>query len=192
MAKDTLADLLLFYSAKEQKMITLDEYLAAAPAGDRSPSSTPRATRSSAWPHMPLVTTVLGQGLRRAAVRPGRRRVLHDGHGHLLGEHAVDGDEENKQPYFIKNVELRVALGLTTDEEKKEAEEATETNAELFGVMREALGGKVERVGRFHPPHRCAGRGHERGRRVAGHGAGAEEPARCTDGLPEMHLGAGE
>ena len=33
MAKDTLADLLLFYSAKEQKMITLDEYLAAAPAG---------------------------------------------------------------------------------------------------------------------------------------------------------------
>ena len=61
------------------------------------------------------------------------------------GEHAVDGDEENKQPYFIKNVGSE-DLGLTTDEEKKEAEEATESNAELFDVMREALGEKVERV----------------------------------------------
>ncbi len=64
MAKDTLGDLLLFYSAKQQKMITLDEYLAAAPAGAESifyaagdslerlaaTSSTPRATRWSAWP----------------------------------------------------------------------------------------------------------------------------------------------
>lgn len=61
------------------------------------------------------------------------------------GEHAVDGDEESKQPYFIKNVGSE-DLGLTTDEEKKEAEEATESNAELFDVMREALGEKVERV----------------------------------------------
>ena len=61
------------------------------------------------------------------------------------GEHAVDGDEENKQPYFIKNVGSE-DLGLTTDEEKKEAEEATESNAELFGIMQEALDGKVERV----------------------------------------------
>ena len=44
------------------------------------------------------------------------------------GEHAVDGDEENKQPYFIKNVGSE-DLGLTTDEEKKEAEEATELSA---------------------------------------------------------------
>ena len=56
------------------------------------------------------------------------------------GEHAVDGDEENKQPYFIKNVGSE-DLGLTTDEEKKEAEEATESNAELFGIMQEALDG---------------------------------------------------
>lgn len=49
MAKDTLGDLLLFYSAKEQKMITLDEYLAAAPPAP-IPSSTPRAIRWSVWP----------------------------------------------------------------------------------------------------------------------------------------------
>ena len=35
------------------------------------------------------------------------------------GEHAVDGDVENKQPYFIKNVGSE-DLGLTTDEEKKD------------------------------------------------------------------------
>ena len=61
------------------------------------------------------------------------------------GEHPVDGDDENKQPYFIKNVGAE-DLGLTSEEEKKLAEEATESNAELFDAMREALGDKVERV----------------------------------------------
>ena len=37
-------------------------------------------------------------------------------------------------------------LGLTTEEEKKEAAEATEENRELFDVMAEALGGRVEKV----------------------------------------------
>ena len=62
------------------------------------------------------------------------------------GEHAVDGDEENKQPYVHQERGAPSDLGLTTDEEKKEAEEATESNAELFGIMQEALDGKVERV----------------------------------------------
>ena len=50
MLKDELADLLLFYSAKEQKMVTLAEYLEAMPAEARSPSTTPRATAPTAWP----------------------------------------------------------------------------------------------------------------------------------------------
>ena len=37
-------------------------------------------------------------------------------------------------------------LGLTTEEEKKQAEEATEENADLFGAIKEALGDKVEKV----------------------------------------------
>ena len=52
MLKDQLADLLLFYSAKQEKLVTLDEYLEAAPA-DRRPSTTPPARASSAWPRCP-------------------------------------------------------------------------------------------------------------------------------------------
>ena len=143
MAKDTLGDLLLFYSAKEQKMITLDEYLAAAPPGADSIfyAAGDSLERLAA---MPLVTTVLAKGYDVLLCEQDVDEFCMMAMG-TYGEHAVDGDEENKQPYFIKNVGSE-DLGLTTDEEKKEAEEATESNAELFDVMREALGEKVERV----------------------------------------------
>ena len=143
MAKDTLGDLLLFYSAKEQKMITLDEYLAAAPPGADSIfyAAGDSLERLAA---MPLVTTVLAKGYDVLLCDQDVDEFCMMAMG-TYGEHAVDGDEENKQPYFIKNVGSE-DLGLTTDEEKKEAEEATESNAELFDVMREALGEKVERV----------------------------------------------
>lgn len=52
MKADELADLLLFWSAKEQKMITLAEY-AKGMLEDRRPSTTPPATRVSAWPRCP-------------------------------------------------------------------------------------------------------------------------------------------
>lgn len=143
MAKDTLGDLLLFYSAKQQKMITLDEYLAAAPAGADSIfyAAGDSLERLAA---MPLVTTVLAKGYDVLLCDQDVDEFCMMAMG-TYGEHAVDGDEESKQPYFIKNVGSE-DLGLTTDEEKKEAEEATESNAELFDVMREALGEKVERV----------------------------------------------
>ena len=143
MAKDTLADLLLFYSAKQQKMITLDEYLADAPAGADSIffAAGDSLERLAA---MPLVTTVLAKGYDVLLCDQDVDEFCMMAMG-TYGEHAVDGDEENKQPYFIKNVGSE-DLGLTTDEEKKEAEEATESNAELFGIMQEALDGKVERV----------------------------------------------
>ncbi len=47
MLKDKLADLLLFYSAKQDKLITLAEYLEAC-RRTRRPSTTRPANRSSA------------------------------------------------------------------------------------------------------------------------------------------------
>ena len=143
MAKDTLADLLLFYSAKQRKMITLDEYLADAPAGADAIfyAAGDSIERLAA---MPLVTTVLAKGYDVLLCDADVDEFCMMAMG-TYGEHAVDGDEEAKQPYFIKNVGAE-DLGLTTDEEKKEAEEATESNAELFDVMREGLADKVERV----------------------------------------------
>lgn len=143
MAKDVLGDLLLFYSAKQKKLITLDEYLADAPAGADSifyaaGDSLERLAQ------MPLVTTVLAKGYDVLLCDQDVDEFCMMAMG-TYGEHAVDGDEGNQQPYFIKNVGAE-DLGLTTDEEKKQAEEATESNAALFDVMREALEGRAERV----------------------------------------------
>ncbi|MEY8339932.1 molecular chaperone HtpG [Adlercreutzia muris] len=143
MAKDALADLLLFYSAKQQKMITLDEYLADAPAGADAIFYAAGDSRER-LASMPLVTTVLAKGYDVLLCDADVDEFCMMAMG-TYGEHAVDGDDENKQPYFIKNVGAE-DLGLTTEEEKKEAEEATESNAELFAAMGEALQGKVERV----------------------------------------------
>ena len=131
-----------FYSAKQQKMITLDEYLADAPAGADSIFFA-AGDSLDRLASMPLVTTVLAKGYDVLLCDQDVDEFCMMAMG-TYGEHAVDGDEENKQPYFIKNVGSE-DLGLTTDEEKKEAEEATESNAELFGIMQEALDGKVER-----------------------------------------------
>ena len=61
MLKDQLADLLLFYSAKQEKLVTLDEYLEAAPADQKAiyyaaGESVERLAK------MPIVKTVLGKG----------------------------------------------------------------------------------------------------------------------------------
>ncbi len=143
MAKDTLADLLLFYSAKQQKMITLDEYLADAPAGADAIFYAVGDSRER-LANMPLVTTVLAKGYDVLLCTEDVDEFCLMAMG-TYGEHAVDGDEDNKQPYFIKNVGAE-DLGLTTEEEKKQAEEATESNAALFDVMREALDGRAEKV----------------------------------------------
>ena len=72
MLKDQLADLLLFYSAKQEKLVTLDEYLEAAPADQKAiyyaaGESVERLAK------MPIVKTVLGKGydVLRAAQEAG-------------------------------------------------------------------------------------------------------------------------
>ena len=142
MAKDTLADLLLFYSAKQQKMITLDEYLADAPEGADAIFYAAGDSKER-LAQMPLVTTVLAKGYDVLLCDQDVDEFCMMAMG-TYGERPAEGDEA-PQPYFIKNVGSE-DLGLTSEEEKKQAEEATESNADLFKAMAEALDGKVERV----------------------------------------------
>ena len=58
---DLIADLLLFYSAKEKKMVTLDEYLAAAPV-DQDSIFYAAGDSVDRLAKMPIVTTVLSKG----------------------------------------------------------------------------------------------------------------------------------
>ncbi len=147
MAKDVLADLLLFYSAKQMKMITLDEYLADAPAdSDAIYFATGDSIERMA--QMPIVTTVLAKGHDVLLCNENVDEFCMMALGSYSNDSVVslgDDGESTPKTFTLKNVGGD-DLGLTSEEEKKEAEEATTENSDLFGVMKEALGEKVEKV----------------------------------------------
>ncbi len=147
MAKDVLADLLLFYSAKQKKMITLDEYLADAPAdSDAIYFATGDSVERMA--QMPIVTTVLAKGHDVLLCNENVDEFCMMALGSYSNDSVVslgDDGESTPKTFTLKNVGGD-DLGLTSEEEKKEAEEATTENSDLFEVMKEALGEKVEKV----------------------------------------------
>ncbi len=142
MNKDTLSDLLLFYSAKQQKMITLAEYAASAPEGQEAVyyaagDSVERLAK------MPIVTTVLGRGHDVLLCTQDVDEFCMTAMADYAVADADDADSLTAWPF--KNV-AGGDLGLESEEEKKEAETATEENKDLFSAMKEVLGDKVEKV----------------------------------------------
>ncbi len=144
MARETLADLLMFYSAKQQKMITLDEYIADAPA-DAEAIYFAAGDSKERLAQMPIVTTVLAKGydVLLCDENVDEFCMMALGHHASTREVALEGEEPKQWP--LKNVGGE-DLGLTTEAEKEKAEETTKENAELFDAMKEALDGKVEKV----------------------------------------------
>ena len=135
-----LKDLLLFYSAKQQKMVTLDEYTEAMPAEQK------------------YIYFAAGDSTDRLAKLPAAELVLDKGYDVLLctedvdefclqilhSAEAKDADGKDRTVEF-KNVNSG-DLGLESEEEKKAAEQATADNKELFDAMTAALDGKVKAV----------------------------------------------
>ena len=163
MKADELADLLLFYSAKEQKMVTLAEYAKAIPADQKAIYYAAGDSRER-LSKMPVVTGVLARGydvlLLTADVDEFTFQAMRSYHAHDLpkvyeddaareaAEKAVaDGAEPETEDrtFELKNVATG-DLDLATEDEKKDAEEATKENESLFTAMKEALGDKVEKV----------------------------------------------
>ena len=163
MKADELADLLLFYSAKEQKMVTLAEYAKAMPADQKAIYYAAGDSRER-LSKMPVVTGVLARGydvlLLTADVDEFTFQAMRSYHAHDLpkgyeddaareaAEKAVaDGAEPETEDrtFELKNVATG-DLDLATEDEKKDAEEATKENESLFTAMKEALGDKVEKV----------------------------------------------
>ena len=137
-SKDVLADLLLFYSAKEQKMVTLDEYAAGMPEEQEA------------------IYYAFGESREHLAKMPIVNAVLAKGFDVLLCTDNVDefcmmtlggfgGETEGAVEKPIRNV-AGEDLGLETEEEKAAAEALASENEELLGIMAEALGEKVEKV----------------------------------------------
>ena len=131
MHKDLLADLLMFFSAKEQKFITLDEYIEKMPEDQK------------------CIYYAAGDEAARLGKLPNAQLVLSKGYDLLLCSEDVDEfclqimrDYKEKE---FKNINSG-DLGLATDEEKKAAEEADAANKDLFEAIKTALNGKIQSV----------------------------------------------
>lgn len=138
MEKHQLGELLLFYSAKEKKMITLDEYIANMPEGQSS------------------IFYAAGESVDRLAKMPIVKTIQDKGFDVLLCTQDVDefcmtamhdygADEEGKNAKELKNV-AGGDLGLETEDEKSAAEAITKENKELFKTMKDALGDAISKV----------------------------------------------
>ena len=147
MLKDELADLLLFYSAKQQKLITLDEYLEAAPA-DQKAIYYAAGESIDRLAKMPIVKTVLGKGYDVLLCTKDVDEFCFQAMMTYGPEPELDAEDkpvEGTGPKELKNV-ASGDLDLASEEEKKEAEEAAKENEALFAAMKEALGDAVEKV----------------------------------------------
>ena len=163
MKKEELAGLLLFWSAREQRMVTLREYMAAMPAGQKAVYYAAGDDRER-LAKMPVVEAVLAKGYdvllctqdvdefcfqaMRDFTATGLPKAYEDDAAREAAEKAVaDGAEPEVEDRTVELKNVNAGdLDLASDEEKKEAEEATKANEDLFGAMKEALVEKVEKV----------------------------------------------
>ncbi len=163
MKKDELAGLLLFWSAREQKMVTLQEYVAAMADGQKAIYYAAGDDRER-LAKMPVVESVLAKGydvlLATQDVDEFCFQAMHDftatglpktyeddAAREAVAQAAADGAEPEVEDRTEELTNVNSGdLDLATDEEKKEAEEATKANEGLFGAMKDALGEKVEKV----------------------------------------------
>ena len=163
MKADELADLLLFWSARENKMVTLAEYAAAMPEGQKAVYYAAGDDRDR-LSKMPIVKSVLDKGYdvllcttdvdeftfqaMRSYTAKNMPKVYEDEVVKEAAAKAVaDGAEPETEDRALdfKNVATG-DLDLATEDEKKEAEEASKEHEDLFKAMKDALGDKVEKV----------------------------------------------
>ena len=136
--KDQLAPLLLFYSAKDQKMVTLDEYIKAM-ADDQEAIYYAAGDSIDRLAKMPIVKTVLGKGYDVLLCTQDVDEFC------FMAMHDYGADENGEGAKELKNV-AGGDIDLASEDEKKEAEEVTKENEDLFGAMKDALGGSVTKV----------------------------------------------
>ena len=160
---DELADLLLFWSARENKLVTLAEYAKAMPEGQKAVYYAAGDSRDR-LAKMPVVKAALDHGydvlLCTADVDEFAFQAMRSYTAKSLPKHyedeaaaeaakkaVADGAEPEVED---RTLDLKnVAAGdvdFATEDEKKEAEEATKENEGLFKAIKGALGDKVTKV----------------------------------------------
>ena len=144
---DPLADLLLYWSAREEKMVTFAEYVAAMPE-DQDTIYYVAGDSRERMEKMPIVRTVLDKGfdvlICTQDVDEFCFQMMRSYHAAAIaGDSETPGKEE--RDLELKNV-TSGDLDLASDEEKEEAEKATNEHESLFSVLADKLGEKVVKV----------------------------------------------
>ncbi|WP_435166476.1 molecular chaperone HtpG [Paenibacillus glycanilyticus] len=129
--KDTLQDLLLFYSSKEKKQVTLEEYVSRMPEDQK------------------FIYYASGESIERLEKLPQAEIVTDKGYELLyftddIDEFAIKMIGTYKDKSF-KNVSSG-DLGIEADEAEKQTEEEANDNKDLFAAMQEILGDNVTGV----------------------------------------------
>ncbi|WP_307327012.1 molecular chaperone HtpG [Evansella vedderi] len=132
MNKEDLQDLLMFYSSKEKKLVSLDEYVAGMPEEQK------------------YIYYATGESYKRIAKLPQTELVADKGYEILFFTEDID-EFAIKTLMKYKDKEFKSVssgdLGIEEDaDEKAKSEEERSENKELFAAMKEVLGGKVTDV----------------------------------------------
>lgn len=144
-------------------MVTLAEYAAAMPEGQKAIYYAAGDSRERIA-KMPVVTGVLSRGYdvllltqdvdeftiqsMRTYLAHDLPKVYEDDAAREAAEKAqADGAEPEREDRALEFKNVAAGdLDLASEDEKKDAEEATREHEDLFAAMKEALGDKVEKV----------------------------------------------
>ena len=131
MHAELLRDLLLFWSAKEQKMVTLQEYVDKMPAEQK------------------YIYFASGENRQRLSQLPQLEKLGEKGFDVLLMTDEVDSFVPQTLGKYAEKDFRSVTqedLGLSTDEEKKEAAEQAEKSKATLEFVKTTLGDDVKEV----------------------------------------------
>ena len=129
--KEVLQDLLMFYSSKEKKMVTLDEYVT-------------RMTEDQKY-----IYYAVGESIDRIEKMPQTELLLDKGYEILyftddIDEFAIKMLMQYKEKEF-KSVSSS-DLGIENNDEENKIEETKEENKSLFNAMKDILNDKISAV----------------------------------------------
>ena len=129
--KETLQDLLVFYSSKEKKLVTLEEYVSRMPEEQK------------------YIYYATGESIERIDKMPQAELVKDKGYEILYFTEDVD-EFAIKMLISYKDKEFRNVsggdLGIEPSADDEQAKQADADNKELFDFMKEVLGDKVKAV----------------------------------------------
>ncbi len=129
--KDELKDLLLFKSSKEEKYVTLEEYVSRMADGQTA------------------IYYAAADSIEKAKMLPQVDAALSKGYEVLYFTEYMDEFAIRMLMEYNEKTFVNVCSGeadFQTDEEKEEAKTENESNEELFKAMKETLGDKVSSV----------------------------------------------